>query len=1196
LLCPILKRANIFAHGGRGWPATAIDQGFRGRPMKLGNRSARFAAITAAGVVLLSFLYLTAIRKNTSSSHENTTAAPRGSNGDTPRWEKAYAQLPMGFEENRGQAARDVKFVSHGSGYALSLAPQEIDIALLRHRAMTASPLHRAAALRALREARKAMKTTVIRMQLEGANPSPAIAAEEPLPGKSNYFIGNIRGKWVTDVPSYGRVKYSGIYPGVDVEFYGNQRHLEYDFTVAPGADPKSIALKIEGAQKLGIDSHGDLILHTTDGDAKFQKPVVYQKFGAERREVAANYALASHNRVTFAVTKYDRSLPLVIDPLLTYSTFLGGTGEETGFGIAVDASGDAFVGGLTTSVDFPTTSTAFQSTALLVGGCGFVTEIDPAGAHQLYSTYLCGATAGGSGNFDEIFGIAVDSAGKVYVTGNAFSTDFPTVNGLATPTNNVAGSVFISKLDPSASGTASLLYSTFFGGLSGSFGNAIAVDNSGNAYVGGQTFSDPGPTAAGTFPITSGAFQSTLSSAVGNAFLTRIDTTKSGDPGLIYSTYLGGNGANSNVNPPNNIGFGEAIFGVSVDTSNNAYVSGVTSSTGISFPTSANAFQGSANPSNMEGGAFVTRIDTTKAKAASLVYSTYLEGSTFDTSQGIALGPNNVAYVTGSTNSLDFHTTPGAFQTTGATSGVAFITLVDTTMTGNSSVTYSTFFGGTGSDTGFGIQADGNGNAYVVGTTASPDFKISPLVVPTGLPNSAGSPFVVKLSPKGNGTADRIYASYFGGTGDGGDPDQGFAIAVDSKGNAYITGTTVSSDMPKTAGAFQTALKGASDAFVAKLPLILPVVVSPANVDFGTQLVGATTAPQTVTLTNNNSTALSITSIAIVAITPLAAGTDFAIVPGGTCGASLAAGASCTVNATFTPSVASAESAKLLFTDVDPSSPQFATLTGTGTANAPVAVLTPTSLDFGSQLVTIASSPAKTITLKNNGNLVLNIVSITSTGDFAETNTCGASLPAGMTCTISVTFTPTATGARSGTITVTDNANGSPRTAPLTGTGSDFTVTAQASVTVPRRSSQMFSVTVTPVSGFNQAVALTCTGAPVKTTCALNPTSVTPDGTNPITSQVTVTSMGLLPSVPKQPLPPSNRQIVLFAMGLVLLGMVFAARRQRTRIGLAGAMLLVFAVAGCSGGNPQPVMGTLTLTGTVGSVSHSTTVALTVQ
>ena len=1138
--------------------------------------------------MLLSFLYITTTaRKNTSSSRENTTAPLLRTSVDTPRWENAYAQLPIGFEENRGQASRDVRFVSHGSGYALSLEPQEVDIAVLRRRAITASPLHRAAALRALREARKAMKTTVIRMQLQGANPAPAIAANEPLPGRSNYFIGSNRDKWVTDVPSYGRVKYSGIYPGVDLEFYGNQRHLEYDFTVAPGANPKVISLKIDGAQKLAINSHGDLILHTADGDSKFQKPFVYQMTGAKRRKVAGNYALASGNRVTFTIAKYDQSLPLVIDPLfhplLTYSTFLGGTSDESGQGIAVDGNGNAFIAGSTTSTDFPPTTNAAP-----VSGCGFVTELNPAGTQQLYSSYLCGTSG-----LDLAVAIALDPNGKVYVAGSTGSTDFPTTANALIPsplTTNPNGTAFLTKIDPTLSGTASLVYSSYIGGTNGDQANAVAADANGNAYIGGQTFSNPGAAGSGGFAVTTGGLQQTPSNTFGTGFLTRIDTTKSGGASLVYSTYLGGDGANQ----ANFLGFGDGIFGVAVDTSNNAYLSGVTASTGTSFPT-MNAFQGSAVAANIKGGAFVTRIDTTKANAASLIYSTYLEGSKFDTALAIALGPNNVAYVTGSTDSLDFHTTTGAFQKTGAFSGVAFITLVDTTMSGNSSVAYSTFFGGTGSDTGFGIQADGNGNAYVVGATQSLDFPITPFVQPSALPNPNGSPFIVKLSPKGNGTADRIYASYFGGTGDGADPDQGFAIAVDSHGNAYITGVTSSADMPTTAGAFQTALKGASDAFVAKLPLLLPVVVSPASLDFGTQLVGAATAPQTVTLTNNNATALAITNIAVVA-TPPASATDFAIAPGGTCAASLPPGMSCTVNVTFTPSVASAESAKLVFTDVDPSSPQFATLTGTGTTNAPVALLTPTSLDFGSQLVTTTSSPAKTITLKNNGNLVLNIASITSSGDFAETNTCGTSVPAGMTCTISVTFTPTATGARTGTITIADNANGSPRTVPLTGTGSDFTVTAPASVMVPRGSSQMFNVTVTPASGFNQAVALTCTGAPVKTTCALNPTSVTPDGTNPITSQVTVTSMGLLPSVPKQPLPLSNRQIVLFAMGLVLLAMIFAARRLRTRIGLAGAMLVVFAVAGCGGGGHQPVMATLTLTGTVGTVSHSTTVALTVQ
>lgn len=1152
--------------------------------MKLGTRSARLTVFTAAVVVLLSFLYLTGIRRNTSSSHKNATAPPRSSSVDTPRWEKAYAQLPMGFEENRGQASRDVKYVSHGSGYALSLAPQEIDIALLRRRAMTASPLHRAAALRALREAHKAMKTTVIRMHLEDANPAPAIAAEQPLPGKSNYFRGNNRERWVTDVPSYGRVKYSGIYPGVDVEFYGNQRHLEYDFTLASGADPKAIKLKIEGAQKLAIDSHGDLILHTPDGDAKFQKPFVYQMVGTEHREVAGNYALASGNRVTFDVAKYDRSLPLVIDPLLTYSTFLGGTGDESGQSIAVDGSGDAFIAGSTTSTDFPPTTNVPP-----VSGCGFVTELNPAGTAQLYSNYLCGTSG-----TDEVFAIALDPNGKVYVAGTTASTDFPTTanaliqSPLAT---NPSGTAFLTKIDPTLSGKASLIYSSYIGGTSGDLANAVAADANGNAYIGGLTFSSPGTPGSGNFTITSGAVQATPANNVGTGFLTRIDTTQSGGGSLIYSTYLGGNAANiANFLQD----FGDAVTGVAVDAANNAYLTGVTSST--NFP-SVNGRPGTPIAANTQAAAFVTRIDTTKTVAAPPTYSTYLEGSTLDSGSAIALGPNNVAYVTGSTESVDFPITTGAFQTTGAANGVAFITLVDTTMSGSAAVTYSTFFGGTNSDNGFGIAVDGNGIAYVVGTTASNDFPITPFALPATLPNPIGSPFVVKLSPKGKGTADRVYASYFGGTGDGNpnDADQGNAISIDSKGLAYITGVTFSADMPKTAGAFQTMLKGSSDAYVAKLPLVLPVVVSPASLDFGTQLVGAATGPQTVTLTNNNATALSITNIAIVAIAPPAAGTDFAIAPGGTCGASLPAGMSCTVNVTFTPSVASTESAKLVFTDVDPSSPQFATLTGTGTNSAPVVLLTPTSLSFGGQLVTTTSSPAKTISLKNNGTTTLNIISIASSSDFAETNTCGTSLPAGMTCTISVTFTPTAIGARNGTITITDNANGTPHTVPLTGTGTDFTVTAQASVMVPRRSSQMFNVTVTPVGGFNQAVALTCTGAPVKTTCTLNPTSVTPDGTNPMTSQVTVTSMGMLPSAPVRPLPPSSRQIVLFAMGLAL-AMIFAARRLRTRVGLTGAMLLVFAVAGCGGSHPQPVMGTLTLTGTSGGVSHSATVALTVQ
>lgn len=1157
---------------------------------------AKFAGLVFAGFVLLSFLFASGVRKNTSESQAIVAKPPIKAAIDTPRWEKAYAQLPLGFEENRGQAAREVRFVSHSSGYALALAPQEIDIAILRRKAMMASPLHRAAALRAYLEVRKAQvqKTTVVRMQLEGANPAPAIAASDKLVGKANYFVGSDSQKWVTDVPSYAHVKYSGIYPGVDVDFYGNQRRLEYDFTVAPGANPKAITLKIDGAQKLAINSHGDLILHIPDGDAELQKPVIYQMVGEERREVAGKYVLVAGNRVTFAVAKYDHSLPLVIDPvlspLLSYATYLGGTGDESGNGIAVDANGDAFIGGLTTSTDFPSTVPSTQiptsSTVTTPGNfCGFVAELNPAGTDLLYSSYLCG-----SSGVDHVIGVALDSTGKLYAVGFTTSTDFPTTTNalIQSPITNPNGTGFITKIDPTVGGAASLLYSSYVGGTNGDMANAVAADASGNAYIGGLTFSNPGAPGSGGFPVMN-AFQATPSNTFGTAFLTRIDTTQTGNAGLIYSTYFGGNGMNNNLTF---FPFGEEILGVAADSSHNAYVAGVTTST--DFP-HVNAFQGTAVAANTQGGGFVARFDTTMSATPSLAYSTYLEGSVADAALAIALGPNNVAYVTGRTDSLDFHFTPGAFQTSQSGHGVAFITLVDTTMSGNSSVPYSTFFGGSGGDNGFGITADASGNAYVAGTTASGDFPISPNVIPRTPNNPNGTPFVVKLSPKGNGTADRIYASYFGGNADASaDPDQGNAIAIDSLGNAYITGQMFSLNMPTTAGAFQTSPKGGSDAFVAKLPLVLPVAVSPTSIDFGTQLLGATTTPQTVTLTNNNATALTINNIAVTATAPALA-TDFPT-SANTCGASLAAGASCTIDVAFKPSVAAAESGKLTFTDVDPGSPQTVLLTGTGTANAPVAMLTPTTLNLGSQLVSTTSSPAQTITLKNSGNLTMHIMSIAASGDFGETNTCGATLAAAASCTISVTFTPTVTGARKGDVTVTDDANGSPQVIALTGTGTDFTVTAPSTVTVNRGSNVMFNVTVTPVSGFNQAVMIACTGAPTNTTCVPMSASVTPDGVNPINDAITVTSMAFVPSAPMQVPPPSSRQIVLAMMGLVMVVTAFAMRRFRRRVGLAGAMLFVFAVAGCGGNGHKSTTTNITLTGTSGGVSHSATVALTVN
>ena len=665
---------------------------------------------------------------------------------------------------------------------------------------------------------------------------------------------------------------------------------------------------------------------------------------------------------------------------------------------------------------------------------------------------------------------------------------------------------------------------------------------------------------------------------------MTRIDTTQSGDAALIYSSYLGGNGANNLTSfyP------GDQAIAVAVDNAHNAYLAGITTST--DFP-AIHAFQPNLTAGNTQDAGFVSRIDTTKANAASLVYSTYLSGSAIDVGFGVALGPKNVVYVTGMTDSLDFPTTLGAFQTTGAAKGVAFVTLIDTSMSGANSLIYSTFFGGTGGDNGFGIATDSNGNAYVAGTTASADFPISPNVIPRTIPNPKGTPFVLKLSPKGNGTADRIHATYFGGTGT--QPDMGEAIAVDSHGNAYITGSTSSGNMPTTNGAFQTSLKGNSDAFIAKLPFTLPVIVSPASVDFGTQLVGSTTAPQTVTLTNTNATALTITSIAVTAITPPAPATDFKI-SSNSCGNSLGAGASCTVGVTFTPSLASGESASLVFTDADASSPQTAALTGTGTASAPVATFMPTSLNFGGQLLTTTSTPARVLTLKNTGNATLNITSIAASGDFAETNNCGASLAATLSCAINVTFTPTATGARNGNITVTDGANGSPQTAALSGTGTDFTITAPTIVIVPASIEH-------DVQRYGDAHRRVQSGRDdflhggARRNNLFADAALGNSGRREPDQRSGYRRVGEFPALGSDAgSPPSGRQTVPAAMGLALIAMAYATRRFRRRIRLAGVMLILFALPGCGGGATS--RATLTLTGTSGGVTHSTTVALTVE
>src|SRR2546425_868232 len=402
-----------------------------------------------------------------------------------------YGKLPLRFEANRGQTDSRVKFLNRGKGYTLFLSPSEAVLALRG-------------------------REHVIRMRFQGANPDAKITGLEKLPGIVNYFIGQDRKKWRTNIPAYARVKHKDVYPGIDIAYYGNQRQLEFDFIVAPGANPNVIKLAVEGADRLDVDAQGDLVLHVGDGQLRLQKPLVYQAMKGIRQEVSGSYVLTSPNQVRFQVAAYDASRPLIIDPVLFYSTYLGGSGDDIGNSIAVDDAGNAYVTGQTDSTNFPTTPGAFHTTS---GGGedAFVTKLNPTGSALLYSTYLRGA-------FGE--SIAVDAAGNAYVAGIARPTDFPTTLGAFQPASGGGGDAFVTKLDPT--GTA-LVYSTYLGGSDFDVARGIAIDAAGNAYVSGFT-------ASTNFPTTLGAFQTTYGGGVFAAFVTKLDPTGSF---LVYSTYL---------------------------------------------------------------------------------------------------------------------------------------------------------------------------------------------------------------------------------------------------------------------------------------------------------------------------------------------------------------------------------------------------------------------------------------------------------------------------------------------------------------------------------------------------------------------------------------------------------------------------------------------------------------------------------
>jgi len=698
------------------------------------------------------------------------------------RVSESYGKLPLHFEANRGQTDKDVRFLSRGAGYSLYLTAGEAVLVLTKPNPDAKNDVR---GTQARPDPKAPVKSVALRMSLVGAARKPLVSGLDELPGKANYLIGSDPAKWRTDVLTYAKVHYRDVYPGIDLLYYGNQRQLEYDFVVASGANPNKIVLDFKGVDKLEIDAEGDLVLHAAGGEIRQHKPIIYQEIDGVRQEIAGGYVRKGAKRVGFKVAMYDRSRPLVIDPIvLSYSTFLAGAGISA---IAVDADGNAYITG-TASSNLPTTAGAFQSTPGDTHDA-FVAKFDPTGSTLVYSTYL-----GGTG-IEYLFGsgaIAVDASGNAYVTGSTTSHDFPTTLGAFQPlfgggstyeARYRGSDAFVTKLN--ANGSA-LIYSTYLGGFDDDQSIAIAVDAPGNAYVVGittcaQTSSTPTTQCANNFPTTLGAYDITFPATRSQrGFVTKLNPTGSA---LVYSTYMGA-----------------SVNAIALDADGNAYLSS------WQVPPTPGAFQTTPGDSSF-ADAGVTKLNSA---GSALVYSTYLGGSGNESGLGIAVDAARNAYLTGHTTSPDFPTTPGAFQRTYGGSnarpvfeGDAFITKLNPT---GSALVYSTYLGGDQEDQGFGIAVDSAGNAYVTGETFSKNFPTTAGAFQT---TSGGDwdGYVTILNPTGTGL---VYSTYFGGS----DFDACRGIAVDANGNAYVTGGTRSSNFPTTTGAFQSTGPGA---FVAK-------------------------------------------------------------------------------------------------------------------------------------------------------------------------------------------------------------------------------------------------------------------------------------------------------------------------------------------------------------------------------------------
>ncbi|HEX4951679.1 MAG TPA: SBBP repeat-containing protein [Blastocatellia bacterium] len=653
---------------------------------------------------------------------------------------------PLYFEENHGQFADEVRYLARYEGQRVLLT-----------------------SLGMIWETRSGKS---LGMKFAGTNSTVQVEGTSPLPGKVNYLWGNEQKHHYKNIPTYEKVRYRNVYAGTDLVYYFKNRILEYDFVVSPGADSRAIQLAFDQGADISLKKNGDLIVRTANGELCHHKPFAYQIINNKKQEVPAQFKRLGNGRIGFELASYNHQIPLVIDPSLTYSSYLGGSDYDIGTGIAVDSAGNIYIAGTTNSSNFPLSASAYQKQ--IKGSDVFITKFDATGRTVLYSTFL------GGSNTENSTGIALDSGGNVYVTGSTASGDFPTTPGAYKRTVNNADA-FLAKLNSAGS---DLIFSTLLGGTGNETSYAVATDTTNNVYLTGSTTSD-------NFPTTTGVFQNTARGGGSEAFVTKFNATGSQ---LVYSSYLGG-------------GSSEEGISIAVDSGGNAYLTGYTFSS--NFPTTTGAYQTTFKGATNLSDAFIVKVN---ASGNALTYATYLGGTADDTANSIAIDAAGNAYVagttTGSTN--DFPTTAGAFQTTYKGSSVpgpvsdVFVTKLNPA---GSALAYSTYLGGNGSERANGIAVNAQGSAVITGTTGSSDFPTASdaFKIYTGSLDA----FVTQLDAAG---ATVPYSTYLGGDGS----DSGAGVVLDSSGNIYVTGNTLSPNFPVFPSAYQSNAGGGQEAFFA--------------------------------------------------------------------------------------------------------------------------------------------------------------------------------------------------------------------------------------------------------------------------------------------------------------------------------------------------------------------------------------------